>query len=101
MIAMPRHALRMSLQRKVINKSIFAVALVQPLSTVPQAVTIYTRHNATSISIMSWVLYVVFDLMWLWYGINEKQRAIIVSAAMFSFLEGVVVIGALMYGGKW
>lgn len=77
------------------------IATIQPLSTVPQAVYIFRHHDATSISIVSWVLYLVFDLMWLWYGLNEKQRAIIVSAAMFSFLEAVVVVGALMYGGKW
>lgn len=98
---MARKALHLSLQRKVINKSIFLIALVQPLSTVPQVITVFSSHNATSLSILSWLLYVIFDLAWLWYGIDEKQKAIIVSAAMFSFLELLVLIGAILYGGHW
>src|SRR5215469_4445375 len=98
---MPRKALQMSLQRKVIKRSIFIIAIIQPLSTVPQVVAVYSRHNASSISIISWILYVIFDLCWLWYGIDEKQKAIIVSAVTFSILETLVVIGALMYGGRW
>ena len=91
----------MPLQKRVINKSIFVIAAIQPIGTIPQIITLYSHHNATSLSITSWMIFVLFDLMWLWYGIDNKQRAVIVSAALFSLLEGVVVIGAILYGGKW
>jgi uncharacterized protein with PQ loop repeat len=91
----------MSPQRRFINRSIFAVALLQPLGTIPQIIAVFSRRDASSISITAWTIYVAFDLMWLWYGIDEKQKAVIVSALLFSLLEGVVLVGAIMYGGTW
>lgn len=99
---MPRKARpKMPLQRRAIDKIIFAVAATQPLGTIPQIITVYSRHNATSISITSWILYVAFDLLWLWYGVAEKQKAIIVSAVLFTIFEGTVAIGGMLYGGSW
>lgn len=90
-----------SLQKTFINRIIFVVAALQPLGTIPQIVTVYKNHNATSIAISSWLLYVIFDLLWLWYGIVNKQKAIIVSAILFTALEGTVAVGGFLYGGSW
>lgn len=86
------------LQRKIIDKMIFAVAAIQPLGTIPQIITIYTQRNATSISLTSWAIYIVFDILWLWYGLADKQKAVIVSAVMFALLESAVFLGGLLYG---
>ncbi|HEY2003654.1 MAG TPA: hypothetical protein VGH44_00895 [Candidatus Saccharimonadia bacterium] len=89
------------LQRRVINKVILAVAVIQPAGTIPQIVKIYSTHNASSISMLSWGIFVVFDAMWLWYGLAERQKAVILSGALFTLLEGIVVVEALLYGGSW
>jgi uncharacterized protein with PQ loop repeat len=91
----------MSLDRKVINRIIIPVAVIQPLATIPQIVTVFSHHDGTSLSIWSWLIYSVFDALWLWYGISERQKAIIVSGLLFTVLEGAVFVGALLYGGKW
>jgi uncharacterized protein with PQ loop repeat len=100
MLKKPHQKPKEPLQKKVINKIIFPVAALQPLGTIPQIITIYSRHNATSISITSWLIYVFFDLLWLWYGIDNKQKAVIVSAVLFTLLEGIVLVGGLLYGGS-
>jgi uncharacterized protein with PQ loop repeat len=89
------------LQKRVINRIIFPVAALQPLGTIPQIIRLYTHHNAVSISISSWLIFVLFDLLWLWYGIDNKQNAVIVSAILFTLLEGIVLVGGLLYGGSW
>lgn len=91
----------MSLERKVINRLIIPVAAIQPLGTIPQIITVFSHRDGRSLSISSWTIYIVFDLFWLWYGLSEKQKAIIVSAVMFTLLEGAVLVGALLYGGRW
>lgn len=50
---------------------------------------------------LSWGIFVVFDAMWLWYGLAERQKAVILSGALFTLLEGIVVVEALLYGGSW
>lgn len=92
---------RLPLQRRVIDKMIFAVAFVQPLATLPQIIAIYSRHSAEDISISAWAIFIVFDLLWLWYGLAEKQKALIVSAVMFTLMEAFVLVGAFLYGGTW
>ena len=96
-----RHHTKIPLERKIIDRLIFFVAFVQPLGGIPQIVTVFRQHNATSISLTSWLIYIVFDLMWLWYGLSHKQKAVVVSALMFTVTEGLVLIGGLLYGGSW
>lgn len=99
---MPRKIHRkIPLEKRIIDKIIFVVAAIQPLGTIPQAITIYRRHNATSISITSWVIYIVFDLLCLWYGYEDKQKAVMISAALFMLLESIILVGAFRYGGSW
>lgn len=90
-----------SFQKRLINRAILVVGIVQPLGTIPQIISVYGRRNASSISISSWLLFVLFDLMWLWYGIDNKQKAVAISGALFAVLEGAVLVGALLYGGSW
>lgn len=95
------YSLKKSLQRRIINKIILVAAIIQPLGTIPQIIVVYAKHNATSISISSWLLYLFFDLLWLWYGLAEKQKAIVVSSLLFTILEGLVAVGGFLYGGSW
>jgi MtN3 and saliva related transmembrane protein len=90
-----------SLQRRIINRLIIPVAIIEPLGTIPQIIAVFWRHDASGLSLSSWLIYVFFDILWIWYGITERQRAVIISGVLFALTEGLVVIGALMYGGKW
>lgn len=92
---------RKSLQRRFIDKFIFVVAAVQPLANVPQIIAIYSHHSAGDISISTWAIFILFDFVWLWYGLAEKEVAILISALMFTLLEVIVLVGALLYGGTW
>ncbi|HSX34700.1 MAG TPA: hypothetical protein VLF62_03605 [Candidatus Saccharimonadales bacterium] len=88
-------------ERKFINKIIIPVAIIQPLGTIPQIIAVFGHHDGSSLSISSWLLYLVFDILWLWYGFSEKQKAVIASAITFTIMEGAVLTGALLYGGRW
>ena len=96
-----KHRPARPLQRRIIDFIIVPVAAIQPLSSVPQIITVYSRHDASSISLSSWALYEVFNLLWLWYGLAEKQKAVVISAVMFFILEGLVLVGGFLYGGVW
>jgi uncharacterized protein with PQ loop repeat len=87
-------------QRQFINKAILVVAAIEPLSTIPQVITVFSHRSAAGVSVTSWVLFVIFDVIWAWYGLSEKQTAIIISGVMFGILEAAVVVGALLYGGS-
>jgi uncharacterized protein with PQ loop repeat len=88
-------------RERTVNLVIFVVAIVEPLGVIPQLITIFLHQNASNIAILTWVAFVVFDIAWLWYGLESKSKPLIVSSALYTFLEFLVVIGAIAYGGYW
>jgi uncharacterized protein with PQ loop repeat len=90
-----------SRNRKAINLLILLVAAAEPFGVIPQVVAIYSHHNATGIVISTWLIFVLFNVTWLVYGLIEKQKVIIISGGLFTLLEGLVLVGAILYGGRW
>ena len=77
------------------------VAVLEPVITLPQAYQIFRDRSATGVSITSWIGYEVFTLIWLWYGVAHKDKAITLYSLLYAFVQLAVIMGAIMYGGKW
>ncbi len=65
--------------------------------TIPQIYKIWSAHTAEGVSLLSWSFYVIAASIWLLYGLRAKDRAIIVSSALWVLTEGAVVLGVLLY----
>jgi uncharacterized protein with PQ loop repeat len=88
-------------RKRIIGTGIYVVAAIEPLGVVPQIYAIFSRHNASSVAILTWISFVVFDIAWLWYGWEANQKPLVIFSALFILLELLVVVGALIYGGRW
>lgn len=86
---------------KLVDRATFVVAIVEPLITIPQVLTIFTHHNAAGVSLSTWAGYDVLTVVWLWYAIVHKERVILLYQGLFMIVQTAVVIGCLMYGAKW
>jgi uncharacterized protein with PQ loop repeat len=82
----------------VIDKLIYFVAIVGPLSTVPQVLKIWNLKNAAGISALTWFFYIFINFFWLTYGIIHKEKPIIITALLCIILDFFVFLGALIYG---
>jgi uncharacterized protein with PQ loop repeat len=74
-----------------------AVAIVEPLSTVPQILDIYRTHDVESLSLLSWLLFAAASVIWLTYGIKIKNRPLIASSVLWVSTEAVLIFGILIY----
>lgn len=92
---------KLAARLRTVNIVIYVVAILEPLSVVPQLFTIFHHQNASNIAILTWVAFVIFDIAWLWYGWESKQKPLIISSVLYGLLELLVVIGAIAYGGYW
>ncbi len=92
---------KQALGSRFINRSIYIVAAVEPLGVLPQLYTIFSHRDASNVAILTWLSFVVFDIAWLWYGWEAKQKPLMIFSALFTLLELLVVIGAMAYGGHW
>jgi len=68
------------------------------LMTIPQVLTIWLRHEAAGVSVVSWSAYLVSAALWLWYGIEQRDRNIYLPCIGWLVLDGAVIAGALAYG---
>ncbi|MEK7447790.1 MAG: SemiSWEET family transporter [Patescibacteria group bacterium] len=82
---------------RFIDKAVFIVAFVGPLTTAPQVFRIFQTHNAQDISITTWLLFMLVQGFWLLYGIAHRNKPIIISNCFWLFWQSLVIIGAIIY----
>jgi len=85
----------------LVDRATFVVAIVEPLVTIPQVLTIFVNKSAVGVSLATWLGYELLTLVWLWYAIVHKDRIILLYQGLFFLFQTGVIIGGLMYGAKW
>jgi uncharacterized protein with PQ loop repeat len=68
------------------------------LMTIPQALTIWIRHQAAGVSLISWSAYLISAVLWLWYGIQKRDKNIYLPCVGWIVLDIAVIVGVLVYG---
>ena len=68
------------------------------LMTIPQVLTIWLRHEAAGVSVISWGAYLVSAALWFWYGLEQRDRNIYLPCIGWLALDAAVIAGALAYG---
>ncbi len=86
---------------KIVDRLTFIVAIVEPLIALPQAITIFQRHNATGISLSTWLGFCLLDAVWVWYSIEHRERLIFIESTLFLIVQSAIVAGGAMYGAQW
>lgn len=83
---------------KVLSALIYLIAAVGPLSSLPQIIEIWvTDKSAEGVSLITWLLFTLMSMVWLWYGITKRDRPLIISNALWIITDGIIVAGALYY----
>lgn len=73
--------------------SIFTLAM-----TVPQVLVIWVNRQAAGVSLLSWGAYWISALVWLWYGVQKRDRNIYLPCIGWLLLDSAVIAGAVIYG---
>ena len=81
----------------LVGQLVLGVAILEPLSTVPQIIDIYTTRDVASLSLLSWVFFIIGASIWLAYGIKIKNLPLIISSALWVATELILIIGILIY----
>ncbi len=81
------------LRRLLGGMSIFTL-----LMTIPQVLTIWLGQQAAGVSVLSWGAYLLSALLWLWYGLQKRDKNIYLPCVGWIGLDIAVIAGALIYG---
>jgi uncharacterized protein with PQ loop repeat len=68
------------------------------LMTIPQILTIWIGQQAAGVSILSWGAYLLSAVLWLWYGIQKRDKNIYLPCVGWIVLDSGVIAGAVVYG---
>lgn len=87
----------LSKQQKLIDSLAYIGGIMIPVMTLPQLWKIIETQSAQSLSLISWVSYLIGVILWLIYGISRKQRVIIVTYGLSVIIYSLVVIAILVF----
>jgi uncharacterized protein with PQ loop repeat len=76
---------------------IYVAAVGAPIALFPQVLNIFITHDVSSLSLPTWALLGVFNILWIIYGLAHRDAPIYFTNFLLALLNGAVVIGILMY----
>lgn len=83
--------------KRFLDYLMYGVGILAPIALVPQILQLYTSKSGEGLSLLTWALFAIFNILWALYGAvhNEKQ---IFFANTFMFLSNLsIVVGILLY----
>jgi len=80
-----------------IGKLVLVAAIVEPLMTIPQIYQIWSNKQAQGVSLLSWSFYLIAAVIWLFYGIKVKDKAVVIASILWVLVECLVVVGIIVY----
>ena len=83
--------------KKYIDKAIYPIGIIGPLSILPQLFSIWSQRSAVGLSFFTWFTGVVIALFWVTYGVVHKEKPIIISSTLSMFIQLGIVAGISIY----
>ena len=83
--------------RSFLYRLTLIAAVVQPLTTIPQVIKVYTTHNVGGLSLFTWLGYALVGLIFLAYGVRYKLKPIALTQIIWFSLQMSIVVGILLY----
>jgi len=94
----PYRYLQAKEQTPNLDRVMMAVCIVHPLTALPQVYTIYHHRAAQDVSLITWLGFVLFGIVFLLYAIAHNVKPMIVNQILWFSIDLAVVIGVLIYG---
>ncbi len=79
------------------DRLITVVAILNPIFILPQLWDVWVDKQTQGVSVVSWTAFSIFSLCWLAYGLVHREKPLILSGLLLAILNGLVVVGVLIY----
>jgi len=83
--------------KKRIETFALVAGIVQPLITLPQIITIYGNQSANDVSLITWLGYLLFGVVFLVYGAVFDLKPIWIGQIIWVTMQAITVVGILLY----
>lgn len=86
---------RFSKSHLLLDKSIYFIALIGPIMTIPQILNVWIVKQTDGLSIYTWGSYFLINIVWLYYGLVHRDKAIMFSSILWMIANGLVFLGII------
>lgn len=80
----------------LLDSLIYPIAILSPVMTIPQIAEIWIHHSA-KLSLITWGSYATVSAFWFVYGVQHKEKPIIIGNGLSIVAHSLVVIGILLF----
>jgi MtN3 and saliva related transmembrane protein len=80
----------------VILATIFGIAT--GLANIPQILKIFKTKSAKDLSLITYTIFLLSSIVWLWYGIHLINYPLIISNVIYILTYSLIIVGFLIYG---
>ena len=83
--------------RFLINKVVYLIGFFGVLIYIPQLIKVWGEQTVAGLSLTSWVGITLGSVIWILYGIANKQVPLIIINSILVVVQGAIVLGIIMY----
>lgn len=83
--------------RRYFDILMYGVSIAAPFALLPQVIDIYMYRTADGLSLSTWMLLGLINLLWLAYGVLHRTYPIIITNFGMMILNFAIVIGIFMF----
>jgi len=80
-----------------IDSTMSVIAVLSPLTTLPQIIQIFQTKNVEGISLITWTFSIITSSIWLAYGLHHKDKPVIFNSLIGGTFCSLITIGILLY----
>jgi len=80
-----------------IEKLAYVAGIASPIVTLPQLFQIWITHDASGISLITWISYLLIVIIMTIYGIIHKEKPLIIMYGSLILIDLLIIIGAIIY----
>lgn len=83
--------------KQITNDIAYALGIIGPFVSIPQIYGVWVQHDVSGVSVLSWTAFAILSVFWCYYGIQHKEKPLIISQGLWTVMNTLVVIGVLIY----
>ena len=83
---------------RLMRRLLGSLSIFTMLMTIPQVLTIWMRHEAAGVSVLSWGAYLISAVVWFWYGLQKGDKNIYLPCIGWILCDSAVIVGRFVYG---
>ncbi|MDE1919114.1 MAG: hypothetical protein KGH56_00240 [Patescibacteria group bacterium] len=83
--------------KRFLDYLMYGVGILAPVALVPQILQIYGTKSGAGVSLLTWTLLTVFNMLWAFYGAVHKDKQLFFANAFIALFDIVIVVGILLY----